>query len=71
MRPRAAFDLRQIGLAKACAGFPLEGAGQVLLGHLTAEAAESTFHQAQIAKFFAELHARTFDYDLQSYYCNL
>src|SRR6266852_766591 len=82
MWPRSALDLRQVRLAESSAQFRLECPRQVLLRHLAAEAAERAFNQAQIAKFFAELHFVSYPissgfivypayYDLQLSYCNL
>ncbi len=56
MRPSAAFDLGQIRLAETSAHFLFESAGEVLLSHLAAEAAEGAFNETQVAEFFAELH---------------
>src|SRR5579862_5910096 len=56
MRAGAAFNLREIGLAEASAHFLFEGAGEVLLGHLAAEAAEGALDESEVTKFFAEFH---------------
>src|SRR5260370_35178607 len=57
MRPRPPLYLGKVGLAESSAHFLFERPRQILLGHLATEAAERAFHQAQIAKFFAELHS--------------
>src|SRR5580658_7733698 len=59
MRPRAALDLREVGLAKAAAYFLFHGLGQLLLRHRTAQAAQGTFHGAERTEFVTESHRRT------------
>ena len=56
VRARAAFYLREIGLAKPAAHFFFESAGEILLGHLAAESAQRAFDEAEVAEFFAEFH---------------
>ena len=45
---RAAFDLRDVGLADALALLLADGADQLLLGHGAAQAAQRAFHFAQV-----------------------
>src|SRR5580700_8612232 len=59
MRPCAALDLREVGLAKAAAYFLLHGLRQLLLRHRTPQAAQGTFHGAERTEFVAESHRRT------------
>ena len=57
MRPRAAFDLRKIGLADGPLHLPGDGAHHFLLRHFAVQAAERSFDQAQIPDFFAGMLA--------------
>ena len=58
VRARAAFDLREIGLADALAFAQLgaNGAHQFELRHGTAQTAQRAFDFAQVANFLAQLH---------------
>ena len=56
MRPRAALDLREIGLADGAPDLLLEQADDLELGELAVEAAERALDLAEVAEFFAEPH---------------
>jgi hypothetical protein len=64
MGPAPAFDLRQVRLAQTLTELPLEGGGEFLLRHLAIHAAQSAFHEAQVAKFFAEFHIAVSNYSI-------
>src|ERR1700730_1218634 len=59
VRARAAFDLREVGLAQAAAYFLFHGGGELLLGRGAAEATQGTFYGAEGTEFVAESHRRT------------
>jgi len=56
VRPGAALDLREVGLADGLPQFILDGADHFLLGHLAIVAAQGALHLAEIAEFLSELH---------------
>ncbi len=56
MRPRAAFDLREIALADGFAELLLDQPGHLLLREFAVEAAERAFHFPQVPEFFTESH---------------
>jgi hypothetical protein len=57
--PRAALDLREVGLAEAAAHLLLHGLGQFLLRHRTAQTTQGTFYGAERTEFVAESHGGT------------
>src|SRR5467141_635878 len=64
MGPGAILDLREIRLAQTTANLAFHRAGQFLLRHRTAQAAQRTFDGAEGAEFVAKFHGRLT-------YCNL
>src|SRR5690349_21357882 len=64
MRPRPAFDLREIGLADGLAEFLADGPDDFLLGQFAIGAAESAFDFAEVAEFFAESHIAICNYTI-------
>src|SRR5688500_10995540 len=57
MRPRAALDLREIGLADRLAELLTDRAHDFELRHLTIESAQGALHLSQVLQLFAERHS--------------
>src|SRR5437867_879367 len=72
MWPRAALDLREVGLADRDAHLALDRIRERLLGHFAVEATESALDIAEEAELFAESHNKSqytncnLQYDLSS-----
>src|SRR5260370_24192899 len=56
VRPHAVLDLRQIGLADGPLRLGLDGADDLLLGHVTTQASEGALDQPQVPEFFTKPH---------------
>jgi len=57
VRPRSAFDLREVTLADLRSGLNLDRPHQLLLAHCPAKAPKAPFDLAQVPDFFSQLHS--------------